>query len=107
MLTSCSFPDWAAVGLKTTNPMIAQDGLDASTRETLNLKHSSALGTWLSETRKIWTFKLVLVFIDLGFFLSKIRQAWIRLVHGKEEGFEDLLQQQVSQMAKEEFGMEL
>ena len=87
--------------------MNASSALDPITQDTLQLRHSNALSTWLSETRKIWTFKLVLVFIDLGFLLSKIRQTWIRLVHGKEEGFEDLLQQQVSQMAKEEFGMEL
>jgi aarF domain-containing kinase len=65
------------------------------------------LSTWFSEKRKIWTFKIVLIFIDFGFIVSKIRQVWLRLVKGKEEGFEDLLQQQVSQMAKEEFGMEL
>jgi aarF domain-containing kinase len=39
--------------------------------------------------------------------MSKIRQYWLKVVRGKEEGFEDLLQRQVSQMAREEFGMEL
>jgi aarF domain-containing kinase len=65
------------------------------------------VGTWLSEKRKLWTFKIVLFFIDIGFVLTKVRQIWLRVTKGKEEGFEDLLQQQVSQMAREEFGMEL
>lgn len=68
---------------------------------------SSRLSTWLSETRKLWTFKVVLIFIDIGFYLTKVRQYWIKFVSGREEGFEDLLQQQVSQMAKDEFGVEL
>ena len=99
---------WAAEGLRRTNPLEAGNGLDARTLATLQIDSTGhPLLTWLAETRKLWTFKIVLIFIDAGFILSKIRQVWVRLVRGKEEGFEDLLQQQVSQMAKEEFGMEL
>jgi len=99
--------DWASVGLRTTNPLDANNQLDDLTKQTLQLQNRSALRTWLDEKRKLWTFKIVLVVIDIGFLLSKVRQAWVKLVYGKEEGFEDLLQQQVSQMAKEEFGMDL
>lgn len=99
--------DWAAIGLRTTNPLAKETELDENTKETLQLSGRGSLGTWLDEKRKLWTFKVVLVFIDIGFLLTKVRQVWIRLIYGKEEGFEDLLQQQVAQMAKEEFGMEL
>lgn len=81
--------------------------IDQYTRDTLQIQPSNRLATWLNEKRKLWTFKVVLFFIDIGFVLSKVRQLWLKVVRGKEEGFEDLLQQQVSQMAREEFGMEL
>lgn len=73
----------------------------------MQIKPTNWLQTYLNEKRKLWTFKVVLFFIDIGFVLSKVRQLWLKVVRGKEEGFEDLLQQQVSQMAREEFGMEL
>lgn len=97
---------WAAEGLKSTNPNVTR-GLDDRTRDTLHLSNRTSLSIWLEEKRKLWTFKLVLIFIDFGFILSKIRQVWVRYVTGKEEGFEDLLQQQVSEMAKTEFGVEM
>lgn len=97
---------WAAEGLRTTSP--TSDLLDERTRSTLQLTSDrSALSIWLGEKRKLWTFKIVLVFIDLGFVLSKVRQYWIRFTTGREEGFEDLLQRQITQMARDEFGVEV
>lgn len=66
-----------------------------------------SIADWLSETRKIWTLKIVLVFIDFGFVLSKVRQWYIRVVTGREEGFEDLLQASIAKMAKDEYGVEI
>lgn len=97
---------WAAEGLKGTHPNNTNT-LDQRTLDTLHLAGRSPFSIWLEEKRKLWTFKIVLIFIDFGFILSKIRQVWVRYVSGKEEGFEDLLQQQVSQMAKDEFGVEI
>ncbi|KAL7008769.1 hypothetical protein EMMF5_001515 [Cystobasidiomycetes sp. EMM_F5] len=98
---------WATEGLKRTNPLDPSSGIDQFTRDTLLYTNRTPFSLWLAEKRKIWTFKIVLVFIDFGFLLTKVRQVWIRLVQGKEEGFEDLLQQQVSRMARDEFGVEI
>lgn len=86
---------------------LSDSRIDQYTRDTLQLSQRGTVATWLTETRKLWTFRVVLFFIDIGFALTKIRQFWVKLVRGKDEGFEDLLQQQFNQMAREEFGMEL
>lgn len=96
---------WASEGLRRTYPLDAS--IDKYTRDTLQIESSNRLRTWFNEKRKLWTFQVVLFFIDVGFVLTKVRQVWLRVVRGREEGFEDLLQQQVNQMAREEFGMEL
>lgn len=75
-------PDWALEGLNVdptkTNQVVARLG----SRQ------------WLREKLQQWLFRMVLLVIDVGFWLSKIRQAWVRLVYGKTEGFEDLLEKQ-------------
>lgn len=96
---------WAAEGLKRTYP--TDHLLDQYTRDTLRLDKTNSVRTWLEEKRKLWTFQIVLVFIDIGFILTKVRQYWLKAFKGRDEGFEDLLQRQMSQMAREEFGMEL
>lgn len=53
-------------------------------------------------------FRVTLFAIDLGFALNRVR-AFVLLTLGgkKEEGFEDVLQRQVSSMARDELGIEL
>ncbi|KAH9824856.1 ABC1 family-domain-containing protein [Melampsora americana] len=64
---------------------------------------------WLKHLTRLWTFQIALVFVDLGFLFTRIRQWWLRDVRGKRrgEGFEDLLQRQIETLAKEEFGITL
>ncbi|KAG0144455.1 hypothetical protein CROQUDRAFT_660017 [Cronartium quercuum f. sp. fusiforme G11] len=67
------------------------------------------LQNWLRHLVHVWTFRLALIFVDLGFFLSQIRQWWLNDVRGDKggQGFEDLLQRQIENLAKEEFGITL
>ncbi|EGF99410.1 uncharacterized protein MELLADRAFT_94662 [Melampsora larici-populina 98AG31] len=64
---------------------------------------------WIKHLARVWTFQITLVFVDLGFLLTRIRQWWLRDVRGKRkrEGFEDLLQRKIEILAKEEFGITL
>ena len=91
--------DWSAEGLRTT--YASRQHLDEMAQRRFSI------ADWLSETRKIWTLKIVLVFIDFGFVISKVRQWYIRVVTGREEGFEDLLQASIAKMAKDEYGVEI
>lgn len=78
---------------------------------------------WVVEVVKLWKFRTMLVLVDVGFFLTQVRQWWIvhlgrsaaasggggaaSSLHTAREGFEDLLQRQLQDMAKEEFGVSL
>ncbi|GAA6023072.1 hypothetical protein JCM8202_004662 [Rhodotorula sphaerocarpa] len=84
---------WAAVGLAVSSPQ-------QSFKE-LGLKK------FATEKLRIVVFKVVLVFIDLGFMFTRIRSWWLEKLGKKGAGLEDLLQQQVTDMAKREFGVEI
>lgn len=73
---------WAAVGLAVSSPQ-------QSFKE-LGLKK------FATEKLRIVVFKVVLVFIDLGFMFTRIRSWWLEKLGKKGAGLEDLLQQQVT-----------
>lgn len=55
----------------------------------------------------MYLFKFTLLLIDATFLASRIRQYLYQSVGGEKNGFEDLLQQQVTKLAHDEFGVEL
>ncbi|GAA5868128.1 hypothetical protein JCM3774_001029 [Rhodotorula dairenensis] len=84
---------WAAIGLAVSSPQQSLKQL--------------GLRKYATEKFRIVVFKVVLVFIDLGFLLTRIRSWWMESLGKKGEGLEDLLQQQVTDMARREFGVEI
>ncbi|OAV92078.1 hypothetical protein PTTG_27776 [Puccinia triticina 1-1 BBBD Race 1] len=70
-------------------------------------------------TLKLWTFRAMLVLVDVGFFFTRVRQWWLArrlpapfapgpaMRPPSREGFEDILQRQVQTLAREEFGLTL
>lgn len=76
----------------------------------LSLRHPSSIRPFLWEKTQLLIFRVALFAIDVGFLITQVRQ-WViertRLGDGKGEGFEDILQRQVANMAREEFGVEL
>ncbi|KAM0752758.1 ABC1-domain-containing protein [Meredithblackwellia eburnea MCA 4105] len=89
---------WAATGLKTDL-----------------VQHSPALGVrvggilpWVKERMRLVVFRTVLLAVDVGFWVTRWRQWLLERVWGRNnEGFEDVLQRQVSEMARNEYGIEL
>lgn len=73
---------WAAIGLAVSSPQQSLKQL--------------GLRRYATEKFRIVVFKVVLVFIDLGFLLTRIRSWWRESLGKKGEGLEDLLQQQVT-----------
>lgn len=73
---------WAAIGLAVSSPQQSLKQL--------------GLRKYATEKLRIVVFKVVLVFIDLGFLLTRIRSWWMESLGRKGEGLEDLLQQQVT-----------
>ncbi|PLW34527.1 hypothetical protein PCANC_19231 [Puccinia coronata f. sp. avenae] len=80
----------------------------------------SVVSGWVDGVVKLWKFRAMLMLVDVGFFLTQVRQWWlVRFVRrpsdqagrprrtSPREGFEDLLQRQLEDMAKEEFGVSL
>lgn len=53
-------------------------------------------------------FRIVLFVVDVGFALTQARQ-WLFKVFGskRQEDFESILQRQVTEMAKNEFGVDI
>lgn len=89
----------------------AVTGLASSTAYPDHLANRKfALRPFLWEKTQLMIFQVALVVIDLGFIITQIRQ-WVLKKAGAgragAEGFEDILQRQVSAMAREEFGVEL
>ncbi|KAH9450403.1 hypothetical protein MJO29_014533 [Puccinia striiformis f. sp. tritici] len=75
---------------------------------------------WVEGIVKLWKFRTVLILVDIGFFFTQVRQWWLTQVIGdtldsnrnrnnkkSQEGFEDILQRQLENLAKEEFGVTL
>ncbi|WAQ93364.1 hypothetical protein PtA15_18A424 [Puccinia triticina] len=78
----------AAAGMAINPPLGPRDaGLTTTARR------------WMDGTLKLWTFRAMLVLVDVGFFFTRVRQC--------REGFEDILQRQVQTLAREEFGLTL
>jgi aarF domain-containing kinase len=73
---------WAAIGLAVSSPQQSLKQL--------------GLRRYATEKFRIVVFKVVLVFIDIGFLLTRIRSWWRESLGKKGEGLEDLLQQQVT-----------
>lgn len=77
------------------------------------------LRPWLRDRLNTVIFRLTLGFVDLAFWLQQLKQRelyplWLVadmssgfLPKDKREGWEDKLQHQFEQMAKEEFGVEI
>lgn len=88
---------WAAEGLNHTPNSVA-----APTLKSLGLR------SFVLEQARLVLFKVVLVFVDIGFAFTQVRQ-YLYKVFGsnRKEGFEDILQRQVTELARDELGVEL
>ncbi|BGP24726.1 hypothetical protein JCM10295v2_003645 [Rhodotorula toruloides] len=86
---------WAATGLALSRPS------SASSLRTVGLR------SFAVEKLRLVVFRVVLVFIDIGFLITRVRAWWMETMGKKGEGLEDLLQKQVTDMAREEFGVEI
>lgn len=73
---------WAAIGLAVSSP-----------RQSLK---QLGLRKFAAEKFRVVVFKVVLVFIDIGFLFTRLRSWWMEKRGQKGEGLEDLLQQQVT-----------
>ncbi|SCV72202.1 BQ2448_4896 [Microbotryum intermedium] len=94
-----SLAHWASAGLEYTS---SSSPRSSHTLQTVGLK------TFAIETFRSLIFRVVLLFVDVGFALTQARQWFFKVVMKKDdEGFEDLLQRQISKMAKDEFGVDL
>ncbi|MBW0493179.1 hypothetical protein O181_032894 [Austropuccinia psidii MF-1] len=90
----------AAAGMRINAP---QADFNPNTAITTMLK------VWMVNFVHVWTLKLTLFFVDLGFLITQVRQWWLKAVRRQTrgEGFEDLLEHQLENFAKEEFGVSL
>lgn len=75
---------WAATGLAQSQPS------SATSLRTVGLRSFAA------EKLRLVVFRVVLVFIDIGFLLTRVRAWWMETMGKKGEGLEDLLQKQVT-----------
>lgn len=89
---------WAVTGLAVS-----------STYQPTGRAQKFALRPFIWEKTQLLIFQVALFAIDLGFIITQVRQWVITKTGGRKEGegFEDILQRQVSAMAREEFGVEL
>ncbi|GAA5840258.1 hypothetical protein JCM9279_002327 [Rhodotorula babjevae] len=85
----------------------AADGLALSTPQHSQSLRALGLRAYTVEKLRLVIFRVVLVFVDVGFVLARVR-AWVQERMGnKGERMEDLLEKQVTEMARQEFGVEL
>ncbi|KAI5476275.1 hypothetical protein MNV49_007912 [Pseudohyphozyma bogoriensis] len=87
---------WAIAGLKAPSPLAPT-----------SMKKLGAVGYVKTNLHNL-LFRVSLMVVDVLFTLSQVRQwllEWIGTTRG--EGFEDVLQRQVTEMARTEFGVEL
>ncbi|KAK4049505.1 hypothetical protein OIO90_005456 [Microbotryomycetes sp. JL221] len=80
---------WAAAGLELSLPA------NSSTLQQVGLRRFAI------EKARTVVFRLVLWAIDIGFAFTQFKQWLVEMFGGKSEGFEDLLQRQVTEMARE------
>ncbi|GAA6014657.1 hypothetical protein JCM11491_000184 [Sporobolomyces phaffii] len=85
----------------------AADGLAAFTPAASRTLAQIGIKTYALETFRLVIFRVVLFAVDLGFQLTRLRSWFTEKMGGKGEGLEDLLQRQVTDMARNEFGVEL
>ncbi|KNF03178.1 Atypical/ABC1 protein kinase [Puccinia striiformis f. sp. tritici PST-78] len=72
-------------------------------------------GRWVEGIVKLWKFRTILILVDIGFFFTQVKhsiddhQLYMSDSGGSlnQEGFEDILQRQLENLAKEEFGVAL
>ncbi|KAM0791476.1 hypothetical protein ACM66B_005929 [Microbotryomycetes sp. NB124-2] len=80
---------WAAAGLELSLPA------NSRTLRELGLRRFAV------ERARTVLFRLVLWAVDVGFAFTQFKQWIVQLFGGKSEGFEDLLQRQVTELAAE------
>ncbi|GAA5939292.1 ABC1 kinase family protein [Sporobolomyces koalae] len=86
----------------------AADGLAAFTPADSRTLSKIGLKSYAVETLRLVIFRVVLFAVDAGFQFTRLRSWFIeKVLGGKGEGLEDLLQRQVTDMARNEFGVEL
>ncbi|GAA5950649.1 hypothetical protein JCM3765_000565 [Sporobolomyces pararoseus] len=84
----------------------AADGLAAFTPAASRTLAQIGLRTYALETFRLVIFRVVLFAVDVGFQITRLRSWITEKMGGKGEGLEDLLQRQVTDMARNEFGVE-
>ncbi|EJU01669.1 ABC1-domain-containing protein [Dacryopinax primogenitus] len=93
---------WAVTGLATHPPVPLPQGPAA-----FALSHAlftpDALMRWVKRTLQVWMFGVTVFVIDLTFWVTRIRQWFSR----DNDGFEELLQKQLTGMAKDDLGIDL
>lgn len=86
----------------------AAAGLEMSIPTSSNTIQAIGLRAFAVEKARLILFRAVLFAIDIGFALTQARQWLLATVFGRKvDGFEDLLQKQVVDMAHDEFGIDL
>ncbi|GAA5820221.1 hypothetical protein JCM11251_005532 [Rhodosporidiobolus azoricus] len=85
----------------------AAKGLAQSTPTHSNSLMTVGLRSYLTDKFRLAVFKVVLLAVDFGFLVTRIRAWFMELTGKKGEGLEDLLQKQVTDLARAEFGVEL
>lgn len=86
----------------------AVEGLQLSQGTSTDLVRSIGLSSFVKEKLQLVVFKLTLFVIDVGFLLTRARQWFLETLGRKaDQGFEDVLQRQVTEMAKKEFGVDI
>ncbi|GAA5910016.1 ABC1 kinase family protein [Sporobolomyces salmoneus] len=85
----------------------AADGLASFTPAASRSLTQIGLKTYAIEKVRLVIFRVVLFAVDIGFQITRLRSWITERMGGKGEGLEDLLQRQVTDMARNEFGVEL
>ncbi|GAA6013806.1 hypothetical protein JCM10207_008198 [Rhodosporidiobolus poonsookiae] len=85
----------------------AAKGLAQSSPSASRSLTAIGLRSYLSETFRLAVFRVVLFAVDVGFLFTRLRAWFMERFGQKGEGLEDLLQRQVTDMARQEFGVEL
>jgi len=88
---------WAVTGLATHPATHIRPSLSL----TSSLLHPSDLSGWLKYTLQVWTFRVTPFLVDFTLLVTKIRQ-WST----RNQGFEELLQKQLTGMASDELVVE-
>lgn len=79
----------------------------AAEGQKLATRRAPTVRNFVVEQAQLALFRVVLFIVDAGFYLTVVRQRVLELFGRKNEGFEDLLARQVSDLARDELGIEL